>query len=120
MHIYQGLQDKDNLQPFLDPDEFSSFFNWPGDRPSLEGGGDKEKNATEHSTTQKGNVNVAENVAESTRAVEPSTRARDEPEPEPLKTQYIISSNDDEEDQMGREYENDPDVDDYDDFFPDD
>ena len=30
------------------------------------GGGDKEKNVVEHSTTQKGNVNAVENVVEST------------------------------------------------------
>ena len=102
----------------MDPNEFSSFFNWPRDRPK--GGGEKEKSAAKYNTTQKGNVNAAKNVTESTRAAEPSTRARDEPEPEPLKTQYIISSDDDKEGQMGREYGNDLDVDDYDDLFPDD
>jgi len=88
LHIYQGLQDKDSPEPFLDPDEFYSFFNWPGDRPSSLRGGDKDKYVEEHSTTQKVNANAVEDVADSARAAaaEPSTRARDEDEPEPLKT----------------------------------
>jgi len=74
--------------------------------------------AAEHSTTQKGNVNAAENVAESARAAEPSTRARDEPESEPLKTQYIISSDSDEGEQNEEGYEDDSAADDYDDLSP--
>ena len=52
------------------------------------GGGEKDKKVEEQSTTRK--ETASPDVS--------STRGNDESEPKPLKTQYIISSDDDEED----------------------
>jgi len=79
-----------NPEPFMNPEEFSSFVNWHGDRPSLVGGGEN-KNAEVHSMSRKeGQVDNEETQVENAPAR--PLRAANESEPEPLKTQYIISS----------------------------
>jgi len=56
MHIYEGLHNRNDSHLFMDPEDFPSFFDWPGDKISLVGRGDKEKNATEYNTTGKENA----------------------------------------------------------------
>jgi len=52
MHLYRGLHDRINPESFMNPDELSSYINWPGDRPSSVG--EETDNAEVQSTT--GNV----------------------------------------------------------------
>jgi len=37
MHLYNAMRDRANPDPFMTPEELSSYMNWPGDRPSLVG-----------------------------------------------------------------------------------
>jgi len=48
MHLYYGLQNKKNPEPFMNPEEFSSFMNWPRDRPSSIGGRKQKCRSTQH------------------------------------------------------------------------
>jgi len=88
LHIYQGCKTKTTQNLSWCRMNFHLSSNWPGDRPSSMGGGEKDKKVEEQSTTRK--ETASPDVS--------STRGNDESEPKPLKTQYIISSDDDEED----------------------
>jgi len=110
MHLYHGLCDKENPEPFMNPNELSSYMNWPGDKLSSVGGA-KTENAEVQSTS--GNArreDETEPPPGPSRAERPGPSCaardvedRDDLEPKPRKTQYVISS--DSEDEEGHDEE---------------